>query len=235
MGNISGKREILKNEYYFSSIDFENSDDFFAEILRSKLNFLMLATFGCSSSLSNRSPQFDVIILNTRFTSFSRLSSFHFICIATQFWFVSKKEEADGKPCDIFDHCCLTWMAWASGTPCSHGFLNHFFKFSRNDVTGRFCLGAFLCRGVLTARGSFLEKKRNSTAEVKTHHHCRLWNTCADEGEGIGPRLLLLLCCDGSASRAAGPRGSRASRRRAHSDSAAALPPLRTRMNNNEW
>ena len=101
MGNISGKREILKNEYYFSSIDFENSDDFFAEILRSKLNFLMLATFGCSSSLSNRSPQFDVIILSTRFSSFSRLSSFHFICIATQFWFVSKKEEANGKPCDI--------------------------------------------------------------------------------------------------------------------------------------
>ena len=28
---------------------------------------------------------------------------------------------------DIFDHCCLTLMAWAPGAHCSHGFFFSFF------------------------------------------------------------------------------------------------------------
>ena len=60
-------------------------------------------------------------------TNFERNVAKNLICIATQFCLVSKKEEANGQTWDIFDHCCLTWMAWAPGAPCSHGFFSSTF------------------------------------------------------------------------------------------------------------
>ena len=122
----------FRQTYGKNSLKERNSEGFhakFAQILIIFLNTLLPTL----PTLSNHYPQSSA--------SFHQTSS----SLTKQGW--SKR-----KPCELFDHCCLTWMAWAPGAPCSHGF---FFTVSRNDFTGGPSRGA--STGV--APGSFFQKE----------------------------------------------------------------------------